>query len=53
MDYIYECDRCGWIGRDPVELAGDLWDYTNHEACPICWEKDAVDNPVYAYEVAA
>lgn len=52
---MYKCTVCGWIGKeeDLVELAGYLWDYTEHEACPECWKKDALDSlviPEYNWE---
>ena len=45
---LYYCKECGWVGtEDQVEMiAGYLWDYDDHEACPNCWEKDCSDNPV-------
>lgn len=43
---LYKCEKCGWVGEEPKELAGYLWDYEMHDACPVCWENDAIDNPV-------
>lgn len=48
--YIYYCDKCGWIGAEPKELAGYLWDYEMHDSCPDCWEDEVEDNQVdYIY----
>jgi hypothetical protein len=48
----YLCTICGWIGEEEelVELTGYLWDYTEHKACPRCWEEDALDNSVTKVE---
>ena len=43
---FYVCSICGWVGTEPKELAGSLWDYEMHDSCPICWEDDAIDNLV-------
>ena len=44
----YKCIVCDWIGEEEelIELAGYLWDYTEHKACPKCWKEDALDNSV-------
>ncbi len=44
----FKCYICGWVGRagELIELAGYLWDYTEHESCPNCWNEHALDSPV-------
>lgn len=43
---MYYCNICHWYGKEPIELPGYLWDYTEHLACPNCWEEKLEDNPV-------
>ena len=45
---MYKCTVCDWEGTEEelIELAGYLWDYTEHNACPRCWKKYAIDSSV-------
>jgi hypothetical protein len=48
----FSCFVCAWEGTEDelVELAGSIWDYTEHYACPNCWYNYGEDNTKFYIE---